>query len=70
MSWPYTPDECPRCHYFERLDPELRDDAGYRIVGECSHPKIAMELFLMRTRSGLGHCPCFVRRRTAPRRTE
>jgi len=50
MSWPYTPSECPRCRYFDALNPSARDDAGYEIVGLCLHPRIAMELFRLRLR--------------------
>ena len=60
MSWPYTPRECPYCRYFDRLDPPVRDDAGYEIVGLCGHPRIAMDLFRMRTREEPCHCPCFL----------
>jgi hypothetical protein len=67
MSWPYTPDECPRCRYFERLEPPLRDDAGYPIVGPCGHPRIAMELFRMRSHRNPGHGPCFLPLRPSQR---
>ncbi len=61
MSWPYGPEECPRCRCFERLEPPVRDDAGYEIVGLCRHPRIATELFVLQDRdpSGLEPCPCF-----------
>ena len=61
MSWPYASDECPRCRYFERLEPPARDDAGYEIVGLCRHPQLAMELFVLQERdpSELEPCPCF-----------
>lgn len=61
MSWPYSPHECPECRYVERLEPPLRDDAGYEIVGLCRHPRIAMELFVLQRRDPvtLEPCPCF-----------
>lgn len=61
MSWPYSPDECPRCRYLERLEPPARDDAGYELVGLCRHPQLATELFLLQERdaSELEPCPCF-----------
>jgi hypothetical protein len=61
VSWPYGPNECPRCHYFERLDPAAIDDAGYEIVGVCRHPRIATDLFLFKQRDAttMESCPCF-----------
>lgn len=59
MSWPYTPEECPLCRYFERVEPPIRDDVGYKIVGLCGHPRIATDLFVLRSREP-GHCPCFL----------
>jgi hypothetical protein len=63
VSWPFGESECPRCHYFERLDPPAYDDVGYEIVGFCLHPRIGMELFRMRSRKSVADCPCFVARR-------
>jgi hypothetical protein len=61
VSWPYLPDECPRCHYFVAVDEPCSDDSGYEIPGICAHPLIAMELFV--TREGLArrlaHCRFF-----------
>lgn len=61
MSWPYVPEECPRCRYLEPVDPPAYDDAGYEIVGFCLHPRIGMDLFLFKKRpqTGLASCPCF-----------
>ncbi|HTS72954.1 MAG TPA: hypothetical protein VMG74_04520 [Gaiellaceae bacterium] len=61
MSWPYSPEECPRCKFFERLDPPAYDDVGYEIVGVCLNPRIATELFLFRQRDPktMDPCPCF-----------
>jgi hypothetical protein len=66
MSWPFGSDECPRCRYFEPLDPAAKDDAGYEIVGLCSHPRIAGELFRFKERQVTGGCPCFNERRRTP----
>jgi hypothetical protein len=61
MSWPYSPQECPRCRYLERLDPPALDDVGYEIVGLCRHPRIAMDLFVFKQRDPqtMEPCPCF-----------
>jgi len=61
MSWPFGPDECPGCHYFELLDPPVYDDIGYEIVGLCQHPQIATDLFRLRHRdpATMERCPCF-----------
>lgn len=59
MSWPFGVEECPRCRYFQALEPPLHDDVGYEIVGLCSHPRIATELFRTETRETVGGCPCF-----------
>jgi hypothetical protein len=61
VSWPYSPQECPRCRFFERLDPPALDDAGYEIVGACLNPRIGMDLFVLRLRdpSTIDPCPCF-----------
>ncbi len=67
MSWPYSARDCSRCHYHEALEPPLEDDAGFEIVGLCYHPRIATELFQMRTRSDPVDCPCFLRRNDSPR---
>jgi hypothetical protein len=67
MSWPFGSAECPRCRYFERLDPPAEDDAGYEIVGLCSHPRIAGELFRFKERQVTGGCPCFTLERSASR---
>jgi hypothetical protein len=60
LSWPFGPDECPRCLYFQLLEPPVFDDAGYETVGLCRHPAIATDLFVMRARGDPGTCPCFV----------
>ena len=61
MSWPYSPLECPRCRYLESLEPPAYDDSGYEIVGLCTHPRIAMDLFLFKRRdpTTMEPCPCF-----------
>jgi hypothetical protein len=59
VSWPYGSEECPRCRYFERLDPPAVDDAGFELVGLCGHPRIAAELFRFKTRAVAGGCPCY-----------
>jgi hypothetical protein len=63
MSWPFGPEECPSCRFFEAVEPPLHDDAGYEIVGGCRHPRIATDLFLFRTRDprAMEPCPCFSR---------
>jgi len=60
-SWPYSPKECPRCQYFEPVDPPALDGNGYEIVGGCLHPRIAMYLLVIQERDPdtLGRCPCF-----------
>jgi len=65
VSWPYGPTECPRCRFFEGLDPPVCDDEGYEIVGLCLHPRIAMELFRLRQRDpyAIDSCPCFSEKR-------
>lgn len=65
MSWPFGESECPRCRYFEPLDPPAYDDVGYEIVGFCLHPRIATELFRMKTRGAAKDCPCFSAQRTS-----
>ncbi|HZQ80730.1 MAG TPA: hypothetical protein VFB25_02005 [Gaiellaceae bacterium] len=63
-SWPFSPEECPRCRYLEPIDPPAVDDAGYEIVGFCLHPRIGMDLFLFRQREQkMDSCPCFHERR-------
>ncbi len=61
MSWPYLPHQCPRCRYFVELEEGYSDERGYETPGICSHPRIAMELFI--TREGLsermGNCNLF-----------
>jgi hypothetical protein len=61
MSWPYSPDQCPRCRYFEELVPPAHDDAGYELPGVCRHPRIGMELFVPMERAPrqFGSCPLF-----------
>ncbi len=44
-SWPYLPEQCPKCFYFQAASPPFVDDSGYEILGFCRHPRIAMELF-------------------------
>ena len=58
MSWPYSPLECPRCRYLEPLEPPAQDDSGYEIVGVCTHPRIAMDLFLFKRRDPTTMEPC------------
>jgi soluble P-type ATPase len=41
MSWPYSPKECPRCRFFERLDPPARGDAGYEIGHDGALPLLS-----------------------------
>ena len=67
MSWPYSPRECPSCRFFDLLDPPAYDDAGYEIVGVCLHPRIAMDLFVLKRRdpNALDPCPCFRKKREA-----
>jgi hypothetical protein len=61
MSWPYSPSECPRCRFFERLEPPALDDAGYEIVGFCLNSRIGMDLFVFKRRdpNTMEPCPCF-----------
>jgi len=61
VSWPYGPSECPRCRYFEPLEPPGYDEAGYEVVGFCLHPRIGMDLFLfkLRDQDSVDSCPCF-----------
>jgi hypothetical protein len=63
-NWPYLPEQCPHCRYFEPARAGLIDDSGYEIPGGCRHPLIAMELFVMRTvdDSRLEPCRLFVER--------
>ena len=65
MSWPYSPQECPRCRFFERADPPALDYAGYEVVGACLNPRIAMDLFALQQRDPetMAPCPCFRSRR-------
>lgn len=37
-SWPYLPEQCPACFYFEEAAPPFVDDFGYEIRGFCRHP--------------------------------
>jgi hypothetical protein len=71
-SWPYTPAQCPDCHYFCAAAPAFVDDSGYEILGFCRHPRIAMELFRRRREAGSAadRCPVFVARLAADRSTE
>jgi hypothetical protein len=61
VSWPYSSKECPRCRFFERLDPPELDDVGYEIVGFCLNPRIGMDLFVFKQRDPdtMDPCPCF-----------
>jgi len=63
-SWPYLPEECPGCFYFQAASPPFVDDSGYEICGFCRHPRIAMELFQPQKLdlSDADRCPLFVRR--------
>jgi hypothetical protein len=67
VSWPYSPKECPRCRFFERLEPPAFDDVGYEIVGVCLNPRIGMELFAFKRRdpNTMDPCPCFRERSAA-----
>jgi hypothetical protein len=60
-SWPYLPQQCPRCAYVQAFEPYV-DDSGYEICGFCRHPLIAMELFVPRERdpASFGSCQLFV----------
>lgn len=58
MSWPYSPTQCPRCRFLERLDPPALDDSGYAVVGFCLNPRIAMDLFLFKQRDPETMDPC------------
>jgi len=31
-SWPYLPEQCPGCFYFEPASPPFVDDSGYEIL--------------------------------------
>jgi hypothetical protein len=61
VSWPYSPNECPRCRSFHRFSPPALDDAGYEVVGFCANARIATDLFVLRLRdpAALDSCPCF-----------
>jgi hypothetical protein len=69
-SWPYLPEQCPGCFYFEPASPPFVDDSGYEILGFCCHPRIGMELFQPQKLdlSKADRCPLFVRR--PPRRAD
>lgn len=71
MSWPFGPDECPRCVFLEPVEPPIVDDSGYEVVGFCRHPRIAMDLFLFQRRDqrSLAPCPCFRPPRQRPEAT-
>jgi hypothetical protein len=62
-SWPYLPEQCPACHYFQAESPPFVDDSGYEILGFCRHPRIGMELFRPQKLdlSNADRCPLFVR---------
>jgi hypothetical protein len=64
MSWPFSPEECPNCRYFEAFDPPDLDDFGYEVLGFCRNPRIAMELYRSRPPSvaGMEPCPCYAPR--------
>ena len=63
-SWPYLPEQCPGCFYFQAESPPFVDDSGYEILGFCCHPRIAMELFQPQKLDLSNADPCllFVRR--------
>lgn len=64
-SWPYLPQQCPDCLYFQAASPPFVDDSGYEIVGFCRHPRIGMELFRpQRADPSSELCPLFIRRGT------
>jgi hypothetical protein len=58
MSWPYSPNECPNCVFFEKLETSVYDDVGYESVGICTHPWIATDLFLFLRRDQNEMEPC------------
>jgi len=62
-SWPYFPEQCSHCRYFEVAAPAFIDDSGYEILGFCLHPRIAMELFQPKKLdlSKAERCPLYVR---------
>ena len=64
-SWPYFPEQCSCCRYFEAASPAFIDDSGYEILGFCLHPRIAMELFRPQKLdlTTAERCPLFVRQR-------
>jgi hypothetical protein len=61
-SWPYMPQQCPECLYFQATPEPFNDDSGYEILGFGRHPWIGMELFRTR-RLDLAseRCPLFIR---------
>jgi hypothetical protein len=61
-SWPYSPTQCPNCHYLQPFDPRIPADDGYDVLGFCRHPRIGMELFEPRLRAADAWqpCPCFL----------
>ena len=67
-SWPYFPEQCPRCRYVQEVKPTFVDDSGYEIVGFCRHPRIAMELFhpVRREPCESDRCPLFIAQTRAP----
>jgi hypothetical protein len=61
-AWPYFPEQCPHCAYFEALQQPRVDDSGYETMGFCRHPRIAMELFRLKKLEPFksDRCPMFV----------
>lgn len=64
MSWPFSPEECPNCRYFERFEEPDFDDSGYEVLGLCHNPRIAMDLYRSQhpNVAGMEPCPGFVQR--------
>ena len=63
-SWPYLPEQCPACFYFQPSIAAIHRRLGYEILGFCRHPRIGMELFRPQKLdlSRADPCPLFVRR--------
>jgi hypothetical protein len=61
VSWPYSPRECPECRFFEPVPAPAYGNDGWEIAGLCGHPRIATDLFLVRTRDpdAMEPCSCF-----------
>jgi hypothetical protein len=70
MSWPYSPNQCPNCVFFQRLEKPAYDDVGYESVGICTHPWIATDLFLFMRRDQNTMEPCGYFRKPWQRRSD